>query len=66
MGISVSNLYSGFGNGRQEKDADELDHFTDVLRTPPATPKMKKLFDRIEMFYNQRRRHSALGQISPS
>jgi hypothetical protein len=35
MGISVSNLYNDFGNGRQEKDVDELDH----LRTLPATPR---------------------------
>ena len=25
-----------------------------------------ELFDYIEMFYNQRRRHSTLGQISPA
>jgi putative transposase len=25
-----------------------------------------KLFDYIEVFYNQRRRHSTLGQISPA
>jgi transposase InsO family protein len=25
-----------------------------------------QLFDYIEVFYNQRRRHSALGQISPA
>ena len=28
-------------------------------------PKME-LFDSIEVFYNQRRRHSTLGQISPA
>jgi len=26
----------------------------------------RQLFDNIEVFYNQRRRHSTLGQISPA
>jgi integrase-like protein len=32
----------------------------------PARPRRAWLFDYIEVFYNQRRRHSALGQISPA
>ena len=31
----------------------------------PATAKAE-LFDYIEVFYNQQRRHSTLGQISPA
>ena len=27
---------------------------------------MQEVFDYIEVFYNQRRRHSTLGQISPA
>ena len=29
-------------------------------------PAKTELFDYIEVFYNQRRRHSTLGQISPA
>jgi putative transposase len=31
-----------------------------------ASREAKMLFDYIEVFYNQRRRHSTLGQISPA
>jgi transposase InsO family protein len=29
-------------------------------------PRLPRGFDYIEVFYNQRRRHSTLGQISPA
>ena len=35
------------------------------FRVMHQRPKME-LFDFIEVFYNQRRRHSTLGQISPA
>ena len=35
-------------------------------RFPSFSEAKMKLFDYIEPFYNQRRRHSTLGQISPA
>jgi Integrase core domain len=40
-------------------------HFVEVHHARYGTAKME-LFDYIEVFYNQRRRHSTLGQISPA
>ena len=39
---------------------EEADHF------PSYSDAKMALFDYIEVFYNQRRRHSTLGQISPA
>jgi transposase InsO family protein len=38
------------------------------LRVPalPQDPQWRRLFDYIEGFYNPRRRHSALGYLSPA
>ena len=35
-------------------------------RFPSRGDAQRELFDYIEVFYNQRRRHSTLGQISPA
>ena len=35
-------------------------------RFPSLSEAQMELFDYIEPFYNQRRRHSTLGQISPA
>jgi hypothetical protein len=43
-----------------EVDSMETDHFPSVGGAKMA------IFDYIEVFYNQRRRHSTLGQISPA
>jgi putative transposase len=40
--------------------SEEGEHFESYAHAKAA------LFDYIEVFYNQRRRHSTLGQISPA
>ena len=41
----------------KKEEADRFPSYSDAKMT---------LFDYIEVFYNQRRRHSTLGQISPA
>ncbi len=49
---------------RQRRDG-ELVLDVQVRAASTATPTKEKSFDYIEVFYNQQRRHSALGYLSP-
>ena len=54
---SIGNLLVKVFSTVKSELADRFDSFSEA--------KME-LFDYIEVFYNQRRRHSTLGQISPA
>jgi Integrase core domain len=55
--------FQTFGRGRISAFANKSET---ADRFPSCGEAKMELFDYIEVFYNQRRRHSTLGQISPA
>ena len=59
---SSGELLRQCGHGELLRDREE----EEAERFPSYSDAKMALFDYIEVFYNQRRRHSTIGQISPA